>query len=313
MNSEHRSKLRRADAFFSLWWVPQVELEWIASSPSIEAADELVKFSTNIKGQEQWTFPDRHLVAESDNGWIVMKDPYIDPNDDDEYYRYDPLEKAGLHRTFANLATDAKSITEFANTYGFLGRTLGRLDKDGVRAYWGESMDDWRTEIRNLRFLIHVWDLLQQRKFETLGGYIRVWRNMIADFHLPPEFTAKTDYPFGYLEIPVSNVPDDTPEAVIGKRVARVLLREHINWELESGAKAAIDIRDGGSISLIPKDLQGALYVHFAKEVIGQVATPRKCAFCEKLFFPKSARTIYCSDSCNFKAYRKRIKEKSNG
>ena len=72
-----------------------------------------------------------------------------------------------------------------------------------------------------------------------------------------------------------------------------------------------VEVRKGGQINLVPKNLLGALYVLLAQEVMGRAEPLTRCSGCGRWFVAKHASRMYCSDACKMKAYRQ--SKKKNG
>ncbi len=115
-------------------------------------------------------------------------------------------------------------------------------------------------------------------------------------------------YPDLYSETPPRGKTHDPED----RNTYRLFLQKIVNMTLAETTVPVIQIRRGSQIQLRPINLLGAMYLQLALELIGQSPDAMKCHHCGKWFVPEHGRQIYCSTSCNFKAYRKRKNEKKD-
>jgi hypothetical protein len=244
---------------------------------------------------------------------------------------YDPMEEPSLHRTFARLPLKAAAIVEFANTYGFLGRETTALERFPMReegtpepGYYGEQLEDWCTHIFKLQTLLKIWDCYQNPdppSFALLSKILEIddesiWIRQQYVSEVCDSYEGDTpsiDWDWDALETDISELPSVAEDAVRLRLGARLLIREAVNDELRLSTHALIDVKEGSEIYLVPTDLLGAIYIHFAKELVGRSTPTKQCRGCGSYFIPEHGRQIYCDERCKFKAYRQRKKEAENG
>jgi len=225
---------------------------------------------------------------------------------------YNPLEQSGLHRNFADLDhLNPDEILAFANLFGFLGRSLHRVDllADGRKDVKGELQGQWAGEMLRMRRLIQLWDLYRDPSHDSLDE--------IADSELQVNHL---DITFDWADDHVRKVYGDSDEyrfdlfgltpfrdsSLFRKMAVRILLRNAVNRQLEKGAYGAIDVKAGAKQVLIPSDLLGAMYILFARELTGENLPGIRCPECRDFFNPENARQAYCDKACKSKSYRKR-------
>lgn len=247
--------------------------------------------------------------------WLVLGAP----TDSADGRIFDPLKISGLHRLFAALKPTEEAIREFALEHGLLGREIRRLvSVDGQEERWGEPFVRWHDEIHKMRILLMLFDGTHGKtpmSSEQLWEFIRADGEQVhfglesceylwPDRGSPDVFGLEHPFPD-----PIKRMPFDQQQLLGSK----LLVRDALNYELELGARPAVDMVPGSQVTLIPNDLLGAMYVMFAQETIGQSPSTAKCQGCGRWFVPTHGRQIYCDDRCKFKGYRQRKKDKANG
>ncbi|MEQ1824183.1 MAG: hypothetical protein ABL949_16875 [Fimbriimonadaceae bacterium] len=208
-----------------------------------------------------------------------------------------------LHRKFAALPDRPEEILTFANTFGW----LHRITVTAPDMRMGEYIADWIRERDRLRVLIDIYEgTLAKQKLdpeaeqEVLARLERV---------RPGEDPTRVQS----TESLIANTRTTWVRAIRPQRYWHLLTVE-IEREFALGVDIAIpELRPGATLVLRPKDLLGAIYIHFVNEILGSIRTPIKCAGCGKWFTSKDLRTIYCSNACKVRRYRARKREKKNG
>lgn len=230
---------------------------------------------------------------------------------------YEPLKVPGLHRSFAAIDGSETGVLAFMAEYGFLGVNTWLLETEDLsERYFGESLEEWRTESFRMRTLIGLYDLYRDPKTseEALEEWIDVGQNA-ASFR--QRFMDRQPGAFKYAlsdEFYLQRIPPELAGEPLYRRAARTILREYVASELYRGTIPVIDVGPGSQLSLVPGDLLGAMYVLFMQELLGRADPLVRCASCGKWFVSRHASKIYCSDACKMKAYRqsKKIKETQN-
>jgi len=260
--------------------------------------------------------------------WMVVNaDPSEGSHSEHLTIPYDPLEQPNLHREFARIEIAPDPIIAFANSFGFLGRLteiLDNVDESDKSQYLGESLEDWGTQIFQMRTLTEIWDLYcnpnpdSNRRLADLleisGDTISVDQNYVIAFAATQSTSPPTiDWDWDELETSLEDLPRGLDDVARLRMGARLLVRDAVNYELREGSYASIDAKHGSPIYLVPRDLRGALYVMFAQELLGQSIPSIRCDACGSYFVPEHGKQRYCDDRCKFKAYRQRKKEKTNG
>lgn len=230
-----------------------------------------------------------------------------------EVRQYRPLRMfTGLFRSFAEAPPTREGILSFANTYGNLGITRHWvLPTDGPRQpmCWGESLDDWVAQMKNMRRAVELWDMIRKNDGSSLRTLLR-WKPEQPDMGVDGwEYSAETDFA----------IPIEPPQGVLFKpddvvTPAFILIDRWTNKALETAAAPRLlynPARGKPSLRLFPKHLLGALWLQFAQAVDGEKEY-RACKECGKYFEisldEDGFRTnrLFCSDSCKSKEYRGR-------
>lgn len=240
---------------------------------------------------------------------------------------YDPMEIPSLFRTFADTPLTEESVLPFANRYGLLREgTSPILMPDGKTIAFGETLDQWVTEIRHMRLAIEIWDALRANDAHTLKQRLEV---DVSDRKI--RLTGK--FSDGYIDsygdqYPEHEVDWDMPqdpevatfltESVLGAphgnlaRAALFFLQEYTHQHMNGHITTRLLYttgRDRLNLHVIPNNLLGALWLQFARSIDGDKEY-RRCEACGTWFEVsldanrKSAK--YCRSACRSKAYRDR-------
>lgn len=230
--------------------------------------------------------------------------------------RYNPLvEEPALFRTFADLEPSQEKILAFASQYGRLGPGIEvpvSIDELGEDVpLWspfgsvpGELLGDWEREIRKMRHMVDLWEMVRGNDVSGLGSVIRWYSEGVRYEHQEAKIviadTARRPERWARLRrddvlTPALYLIHDTVADRIGKGgVSPTLL-------LEEGPRLGL--------ALVPNGLLGALWLQFANAVDGEMDY-QHCAQCGKWFKldPALARVDkrFCSVACRAKAYRRR-------
>src|SRR5262249_13930910 len=95
---------------------------------------------------------------------------------------YYPLERTGLFREFGDLEPTEKSIVDFANQFGLLGRggNFALMTESGKTEVRAEALAVWKEEIQSLKLAIAIWDHLS-----SAAGDPRVIRDELQKLNQP--------------------------------------------------------------------------------------------------------------------------------
>lgn len=275
-------------------------------------------------GGHEFLTGDTHKTVD-ESGMDNTSPWFKSPESGSHVTRYSPLHKAGLHREFASLHDD-KSIIEFANRYGLLGKYVMLMRHgDGVLA-WGESLERWKYESRTMGTLLAIWDMVQNKDAGRLGQII-IWPRPynITLLRLLSEYDERqkrwvvnqhkgSRYAPG-LVTEVLASPDINPELLerwkVGMPVepAKYYVYHKINKHLEGHVAPKILPFFKDRIYLFPDSLLSALWVMFLMEIMGNIRI-RQCDVCGEWKEVALTRpNFYCSNTCRQKAYYKRHKQ----
>ncbi|MEQ1824117.1 MAG: hypothetical protein ABL949_16530 [Fimbriimonadaceae bacterium] len=209
-----------------------------------------------------------------------------------------------IHRQFAALPDDENKILAFANQYGLLGRIKLFSTKGFFRA--GEFISEWQAERDKVRLLLSVFDEpFRDAKTDPDEELLR----LAPLYATRPKEGRNAPGKLALIHI--------LQEADSGKyqpvQMYSLILKTFVLIEINLGVDIVAEMIPGARIRLMPKDLLGAIYVHFLNEIIGSVRTPIKCGGCGRWYSPKDARSKYCSNACKVRQYRARKREETNG
>jgi hypothetical protein len=240
-------------------------------------------------------------------------------------WQYAPLQNnSGLFRTFAQLPMENRdAILEFANRYGQLG--IGRLtdieveqDQKIVAGFWGETWEDWKQAIEEMRRAVEVWRLVDARDRVGLSRLIRrkneLWiydsHPELRDVETPEAFAVP---PPGRVSEKIDPVLDlFTPDDVFTP--AEFLVQRWINQHLKGRATPQLRYdpdRGRRVLQIIPESLLSAMWLQFARWIDGDRKF-RRCKECGEWFEISTkgdgfrVNREFCSDRCKSKDYRDR-------
>ncbi len=235
--------------------------------------------------------------------------------------RYFPLLKVGLHREFGALYDD-RSIKEFANRYGLLGKRVFLLPHGGGGLIVGESLERWRYESRVMGVLLAIWDMVQKKDAGKLGQIIiwpgtndHVMLRLVSEYDESQKRWVVTQhkgegFASGFLSEVLAS-PQINPELLerwqrgMPIEPARYYVYHKVNEHLEGHVAPKILPYLKDKIYLFPDSLLAALWVLFLMELTGSVRL-RQCDLhgCGNWKEVKVTRdSFYCSNTCRQKAY----------
>ena len=234
-----------------------------------------------------------------------------------------PLESdPALFRKFAATELSEKGILSFADEWGPLWdpHDFGEefLDPD----YEEENITDftwtyvpndrWYQEIRTMRALVDLWDVLASPHARKLSEVLDITREPDRDvFHGDVRFKSMPELRWGYFFH-----EDERPSGV--RELARMCLLYHINGALWGTCSPWLRNGCGRDESitscLIPHNLDAALWLMFAQEVLGEKKL-KQCLQCKRHFELSAEKDErrrrsdkkYCSPKCRAAAFRDRM------
>ena len=226
-----------------------------------------------------------------------------------------PLAEPGLFRAFAELGASDRAVLAFADTWGFLGRAQVLVERAPGPHLGrpGESLRFWAVARQELARLVALWDALAGTHNEgvadeaALGTYVAWAREPVRQ--------VTVNYPdSSFTTVAREHSPAINPDALAswadGELVApaRFAVVEGVNQKLRGQASPAVNPFDERELAIVPHTLLAAMYVVFAREISGRMPAFKKCAACDRYFFPSRSDKKYCTHSCQQKAYEARKK-----
>lgn len=228
---------------------------------------------------------------------------------------YGPLNHPNLHRIFASASSFA-----FPQQYGPIGPLFKLLDQEGD-AYWAEIEAVWLHWQHQVKWLIDLWDTLRDRSSDgrsALEAMITVdgdraalrrppglFHSWIEDWH---PYAVTRALPQLHLSTTLVSPPSDPARLI--RFAAFALLEANLTHLIRQDCSYTISLRKGRTVSLVPKNLRGAIYMSLLREITGEAPSTNQCPACGKVFIPEHGRQKYCSTACNQRAYHRRKKSK---
>jgi hypothetical protein len=236
------------------------------------------------------------------------------------------VENPLLYREFAELPLTEDGILSFADEWGLL---LSRYDLgdeadeeeggeeglyDAAMSSFGsdETPNHWFKQIRTMKALVRVWDLIQKNDEAGLAkvvkaGQIEGIQTIAVDLLELPD-----PRPFSFVN--ESDMPEHLQRLRSGnlREFAKLALCDFVNRQFDTKCPTwlSIDPKTGSPIFLIsPENLQAALWFQFADAIAGEKKL-RQCARCKSYFGVseqnKNRRSrkdkMRCSDACRVAA-----------
>jgi hypothetical protein len=262
----------------------------------------------------------------------------VEPEYEDFIRFSEPLaEQPGLYRIFAELPLTEEGIISFADEWGQLltSPDIGELANEeesgeeglftsAMSSSWqgpGDTKEQWFKQIRTMKALTHVWDLIEKNdesglREQMTAERLRFGGNEIqtvgVDFKEVPKphqmcFVNEEDLPGLFKRLRSGRL----------REFARIALYDFVNRQLEDQVDPWIgrDSKTGKPvIRFTPKHLQAALWFQFANAIAGGEKTVRRCPNCQRYFNVNEGNAgrrsrsdkAWCSDSCRAAAYRDR-------
>lgn len=235
---------------------------------------------------------------------------------------YDPLTKRGLLKHFLDIPyQNAKrdqalvKIREFAAMRGMLGSSQAIIGGNFEPPVVAEHFEYWREQAFYLALLVRVQRLLCDKRPEA----VKPLKSMLGGsdgwyyFSAAEAEKEQIQYHWGTLCRPAAVAGIHADHQALQdyevQIVAFRLMTMHVNLHLERFAKMSLEMKRGARIAIVPLNLLGALYVHFAMEAIGQKPTHIPCATSG---CPSSAahNSQYCSPTCGATTRQRKRRER---
>lgn len=211
---------------------------------------------------------------------------------------YRPLnESTVLFREFAELDAAPTAIRDFGNRRGQLSDSANFPVKTefGERIVHGDSFQDWKKEITDLKLSVNLWDAVTARDERGLVSIAEKLRRTQAPLAVQRQLHLQDADPVM------------TALAIIRNKCDARLSREVVSRLLFPGNLPRL------KFSLEPQSLIGAIWLQFAV-AIDVLKSYAKCALCGAPFEISRAPTTgkrtdarFCSDRCRVNNYRARI------
>ena len=223
-----------------------------------------------------------------------------------------PMDDPALFKNFADLEVGESAIRAFADEHGFLVTVPDlRPEVHPAAPEQGETFDVWASEIMKMHVTLVIADCLsgEEPNTEELQAWVAVWETIASiDLGLPG--------PSEHLVIELPGSPASLPrEQRLVDAASRFLLMM-VNNRLQENTRTGIVPGSGAdasrrvSLEMVPKTLLGALWLQ-AAQALSEGRKFRECLECGRWFAvstdKRRADSVYCSDSCKMKAYRKRV------
>jgi len=234
--------------------------------------------------------------------------------------QYAPLSKPTLHREFASLYNN-ESIVKFANRYGLLGQyAIPLMPIGGGTMEFGESIERWKYESREMGILLYIWDLFKGQYTGKLSQLIKWTSGVIIEYKYEYDDKLKE---WQALPAPSNDIISGVAFTSIAgphqhnellerwkwgevMEPARYYVCREINKHLEGHVTPQIFPFLNSRIYLHPDSLLAAMWVMFSLEILGDTK-PRRCDICGKWQVQNLERSsFYCSSACRQEAYRRR-------
>lgn len=184
--------------------------------------------------------------------------------------------------------SSAEGFEAFVRRYGLLWHGPDFLTTGECR----ESLSDWRKEAREAKLLISLHmkltEAVKTGSIDPVRSLDSLWSNF-------PETATDEEY-LRQHSIGLAGL--------VGARLRSCQLDMIPAFLHEENASPTEFV-----FTHEPPDLLGSLYVVFA-EAVAQRAEIGECIGCGRLFYPKSSRQKYCSESCASTSRWRRWKEK---
>ncbi|MDI9640026.1 hypothetical protein QM565_30420 [Geitlerinema splendidum] len=220
--------------------------------------------------------------------------------------------KAGLHREFTKCAGSEEKLVKFANSYGFLGSNVTLVTLQDGRQVWAECLGQWLAESYFVKCLIELWEEFSVRRNAARLSEIVFPEHDLVTFDETIYGGRESIYSGISEEFHYDNTPVILRQEKTEFSAARQLLEGHLNRVLTDIIGTEIELLPRPHLKIQAKTLIGQIYMHLIQEMTGVSGKLVKCSQCDSWFRSEHKGTMYCSDACKVRAYRKR-KENASG
>ncbi|MDD5313477.1 MAG: hypothetical protein PHO26_10620 [Dehalococcoidia bacterium] len=229
---------------------------------------------------------------------VDSKPPYLVFRINKKRY-YAPLRRNPvLHRAFCGLSDNA-GIVKFASAYGLLGFSSAPVKNNRGRRSDGlmliESLQRWRREIAEMRSLVHLWELVLNKRSSLLSALLE-WEKdgLYIIVNRKKELVLSADLPMAQKWRGQEGQYYEPVTYYINEYISRKV-GAHVYPRILPGYKK--------KVYFFPTDLLSAMWLMFLWEVIGEVR-PRQCPGCRIWFNPRRSTRKTCGDRCRKKMSR---------
>ncbi len=285
----------------------------------------------------QWpVFTDGYYVGDETVASGERSHRYVEPRDEGFLRVREPLiEGPGLFREFAGLPLTEEGILSFADQWGQLltspdidNESDEESEEEGLftsmqSSSWqkpGDTTDQWFSQIRTMKALVRVWDLIRSGDDAGLAGLMKAER--IGELETVGVDFTEIPYPHRLCFVNHDDMPGLHRRLRSGhlREFAKRGLYDFVNRHFENQCSPWIgpDIDTGEPIiRFTPQNLQAALWLQFADAIAGGERNRRQCRQCKRYFevsepgMGRRSRSdkAWCSDACRAAAYRERREE----
>lgn len=250
----------------------------------------------------------------------------IDPLAGDLNERYPLEEEPGLYRKFANLELTEKAIVDFANQWGPL-ENAHAVEPDEIEntmvAFVGDTIATWFSQIRRMKALVDLRDVLEGKSPKKLTDVIEIDRtesNWSWDVEIRFKDSPQLQWNFTFRERDWPGF-SEVLESGGTREVARTCLFDLVNETLWGSCSPWLCTNEDNArpvLCLTPHNLQAALWLMFAQEILGEKSV-KQCLYCKR-YFEATKETNdrrqrsdkkYCSPKCRGAAFRERTENGS--
>ena len=288
-----------SELFQFLWPVPMGGFQWHDGELATDAENHLVPPGTGRKTRVLVDNPARSIYSRRD----------------------DPLrDHPALFRTFAALPGTEESIVQFADEFGNLGKGYLASIRPGGEfvGTTGETIDDWRESIRQMKEAVCLWELIHSGDRKGLQKVIQWMKDpqgraavvFVPDKDLlegaSPQLTVIASST-SFQEWMTKFIPSDP------FLPATAYLLRLINAQIEGEVLVRLryDLDQGEAVlRMVPQTLLGCLWLELANAISGD-KSQRQCPGCGRWFEIQAhgsrSDKQFCSQACRNRIYRQRM------
>lgn len=233
---------------------------------------------------------------------IGKQPPFIAFNGSSKRY-YAPLRKnPAMHRTFCEINGNA-GIIEFAASYGMLGfgrsYTVRKWGTQHSTIMFIESAPRWRHDLTELKRMVHLWDMVKNKRISLLAALISRGDDGI------------------YITLGRRREIIDGGESMLARKwdlegeqpldAALHYLSVSINKKVTGSIFPTMLPNYQKKVYLLPGTLLAAMWLTLLWEIIGE-PRPQRYPGCGEWFDPRRSTRITCGDRCRKRKLRRGLK-----